>query len=265
MIGQERVRDILGSYITNNSLPHFLILVGAKGQGKQTLANALASKMRALVYIPEDMKVDAVRAIVADSVTLHTPKFYLLADAGTMTVQAQNALLKLAEEPPKNAYIILTVEQADELLSTIQSRALIIRLEGYSEADMLEFTDDPILLSVCDNPGQVLEYEQIDYKSLYNHCVKVANNLHKISVANAFNILKSVVPDQYELFIKFLIKVLRDNLVAEEGVTPNFKMINNLLIRVYEAKSFMSNKSVNKTNLLEMMLVEMRDIAWQLA
>lgn len=261
MIGQKRVRDVVGSYITNNSLPHFLIFVGAKGQGKKTLANALAKKIGALVYIPEDMKVDAVRAILADAVTLYTPKMYLLSDAGDMTVQAQNALLKLAEEPPENAYIVLTVEDKAELLPTIISRSVLVYLEGYTRAELEEVTSDPILLSVCDNFGQIEEYSKIDYKALYEHCQKVANNLNRITSANSFNILKTVDPEYYDLFVIFLIKVLAEKLrdSAEDQRQTWYKLLN----RAYAGKQLILNKSINKTNALEMMLLEMREMAWQ--
>jgi DNA polymerase-3 subunit delta' len=49
-------------------------------------------------------------------------KIYILMDAENITVQAQNALLKLIEEPPNNVFIILTADNPEIFLETIRSR-----------------------------------------------------------------------------------------------------------------------------------------------
>ena len=56
-------------------------------------------------------------------------KFALIRDAQIMTVEAQNSLLKLIEEPPSYLQIILTVNNPKNLLDTILSRCIVIRAE----------------------------------------------------------------------------------------------------------------------------------------
>lgn len=51
-----------------------------------------------------------------------------ISDANLLTTEAQQALLKLLEEPPPHAYIVLETQAVDELLPTIISRAHVIRL-----------------------------------------------------------------------------------------------------------------------------------------
>ena len=48
---------------------------------------------------------------------------------------AQNAMLKLLEEPPKDVFILLVTENADSLLETIRSRCQIFRVlkDGFQE------------------------------------------------------------------------------------------------------------------------------------
>ncbi|MGB4057175.1 MAG: DNA polymerase III subunit delta' [Alphaproteobacteria bacterium] len=53
----------------------------------------------------------------------------ILDDADSMTRNAQNALLKILEEPPKNALLILVAHRAGGLIPTIRSRA---RMIGFS-------------------------------------------------------------------------------------------------------------------------------------
>jgi hypothetical protein len=45
-----------------------------------------------------------------------------------LTIEAQNALLKLLEEPPNNTIIIVLVDSTDSVLPTIRSRCQIIEL-----------------------------------------------------------------------------------------------------------------------------------------
>jgi DNA polymerase III subunit delta' len=56
-------------------------------------------------------------------------KFIVIEDAQLLTPEAQNALLKVLEEPPANTNIILGTETTEALLQTIQSRCQIIQLE----------------------------------------------------------------------------------------------------------------------------------------
>lgn len=60
-------------------------------------------------------------------------KVYILENAQDMTPSAQNALLKLIEEPPDTCVFILTCDNKSKLLTTIISRVTIIGLDGVNE------------------------------------------------------------------------------------------------------------------------------------
>lgn len=62
-------------------------------------------------------------------------KVFLLLDAHTMTVQAQNALLKVIEDPPQASLFVLTVRSRRQLLPTILSRVVTFSLEAPSPED----------------------------------------------------------------------------------------------------------------------------------
>ncbi len=55
-------------------------------------------------------------------------KAVILEDAHLLTIQAQNALLKVLEEPPEHTIIILGVDTPEALLPTILSRCQVIEL-----------------------------------------------------------------------------------------------------------------------------------------
>lgn len=52
----------------------------------------------------------------------------VIPDAENMTVQAQNSLLKILEEPPARTFFLLTSSRAEQILSTVRSRCRNIRL-----------------------------------------------------------------------------------------------------------------------------------------
>jgi len=87
--------------------------------------------------------VDKVREIRAAAYILPNEsdkKILLLRDVQTMLAPAQNALLKILEEPPASAVFILTVNNRFRLLETVRSRVSAILLEDGQPPD--EFPED---------------------------------------------------------------------------------------------------------------------------
>src|SRR3989344_5445821 len=73
-------------------------------------------------------------------------KFILIETAERLTVEAQNALLKILEEPPKGTIIILEAKEKSQLLPTIVSRVVVKRTRlwppsGKSEFNIMEEKD----------------------------------------------------------------------------------------------------------------------------
>ncbi len=79
----------------------------------------------------KDIGVEAVRAIApflqrTKIGTSH--RFVLIDGAQHLTRQAQNALLKILEEPPAASHLLLVTESAGQMLPTIRSRCQLLRL-----------------------------------------------------------------------------------------------------------------------------------------
>ncbi len=66
-------------------------------------------------------------------------KIYIIEDAETMTVQAQNALLLTLEEPPPYVLFLLLCNGAENLLETIRSRAPILHTTPLPNEDIRTF------------------------------------------------------------------------------------------------------------------------------
>ncbi|HIT52609.1 MAG TPA: ATP-binding protein [Candidatus Fimivicinus intestinavium] len=77
--------------------------------------------------------IDTVRAVREDTAVLPNEaerKVYLLLNAQSMSAQAQNALLKVLEEPPSYAFFLLACDSKTKMLPTILSRVAIFTLEA---------------------------------------------------------------------------------------------------------------------------------------
>ncbi|MBQ7597690.1 MAG: hypothetical protein IJU56_03825 [Clostridia bacterium] len=78
------------------------------------------------------LKVDAVRALKELAMLLPNDgerSVFVILEAQFMNVQAQNALLKILEEPAKHVHFILTADSKSILLETIRSRATSFSLQ----------------------------------------------------------------------------------------------------------------------------------------
>lgn len=160
-IGNEKVIDRLSKLMESGRFPHALIIEGEEGIGKKTLAKDIACALvcrgndkpcgecaqykKAIgaihpdisEYIPagtaNSFHVDTVRNIINDAYIQPNEadyKIYILANAHCMNQNAQNALLKILEEPPKYVVFILTTNSKSALLSTVLSRSVCVSLEG---------------------------------------------------------------------------------------------------------------------------------------
>jgi DNA polymerase-3 subunit delta' len=123
-----------------------IVLIGPTGLGKATLVQQLAANILQVPSIIEhpavhvvagsdtSISIDAVRDL-QHFLSLKTTnnklgtRIGLIPDAGKLTHEAQNALLKTLEEPPEGTVLLLTAAHLGELLPTIQSRVRSLSID----------------------------------------------------------------------------------------------------------------------------------------
>ena len=139
--GQNFAKKYLSNSIKSNMISHAYLFEGRDGVGKNTMARELAAillEMENLFNSPDyieikpdgnSIKIAQIRKLQSDILVkpYKSYKIYVIDEAQKMTVEAQNALLKTLEEPPKYAIIILITDNKESLLDTIKSRCEIIK------------------------------------------------------------------------------------------------------------------------------------------
>lgn len=170
IIGQPGPIRLLTRLLARDRLPHALLIEGLPGCGRRTLARGVAAALlcRArvagdscgvcescalvaagnhpdLVTLPHDSEgvdpdVELVRTAVAEaaymSPLIGERRVFLLPGIERLALPAANALLKVLEEPPRGAYLLMTTDAAAGLLRTIRSRAQLVRLMPLTAAEL---------------------------------------------------------------------------------------------------------------------------------
>lgn len=164
LLGNEALKERLTEGLRSGRMSHSYLLTGPAGSGKRTLARLLAAAMECrgtprpcgvcpacrkvlsgnhpdviTVDDPEhkQVPVDCIRA--ARSELFIRPnegekKVLLIPRAGDMNPAAQNALLKVLEEPPSYGVFLLLAPSPEALLPTIRSRCAHLRLSPLPRA-----------------------------------------------------------------------------------------------------------------------------------
>ena len=129
----------------SRSVPQAILLTGPDGVGLGTLARHIAStEGRLLTLVAPESKSTALASISVERIRqlytetrsrLDGAHFVIIDDADTMNHVAQNALLKLLEEPNESIHFILTSHSPDKLLPTIRSRTQQFAVPPISELE----------------------------------------------------------------------------------------------------------------------------------
>ena len=134
----------------------------------------------------EAVNVEEVRNICSDAYIRPNEaanKVYIIRNADRMQIQAQNALLKLIEEPPQNILFILCCERKDNLLPTILSRVTVYSLENSEKAedgtDEVYAAAEMIAAAIPQSKGYNLLLAAKDFKDR-EYAGRVIRNLKEI-------------------------------------------------------------------------------------
>lgn len=172
IVGHARMKQFIRRSLVQNRLSHAYLFAGAKGIGKATVAFKLAQAalcddlddgvpcgicdncvrcdrgfhpdLHVLTPDGESLRIDQVRGL-RQNMSLKPyqaeRKIAIIDEATAMTVQAQNALLKLLEEPPPGTVLIIIATNIGAILPTIRSRCQILRFQPLSKDEIADFIE----------------------------------------------------------------------------------------------------------------------------
>lgn len=128
-------------------MPHALLLEGPVGVGLSTIARDLAwHDLAGLIQSTDNennvdisskgvIRISQIRDLIESTRSKLTKRrVYVIDEADKMSIQAQNAFLKLLEEPNKLVSFILTSHTPQKLLPTIISRVQRIHIKPIDQA-----------------------------------------------------------------------------------------------------------------------------------
>ena len=263
MYGNEDVKSLFADCIKENRLSHAYMLVGPAGCGKKTLTEAVAMELARrdgageelvakiasghspdVLTIPTEEKrigIDTVRSFV--STVYLTPneldfKMYIFDEADRLTPQAQNALLKIIEEPPKRVYIFLLCQNPGSLLGTVRSRVISVNMQtfdadeirtylaengGFDGADE-ERTDFAMKMSggALGAVKELISPENGEFDAYKKAAELVASLGKKNRSVSYFEFLSSLTAfadsgEKLSLLLKYLTAIYRDILSAQNS------------------------------------------------
>lgn len=168
--GNKEIKETVKNAVKSGRFPHAFIIEGEEGSGRHTLARIIAAaavcesedapcgKCRVcglvrrdghsdvLTYSPDGatFKVDTVREIRDKAYIMPIEakrKVNILVDADRMNDSAQNALLKVLEEPPAFMVFILITANASALLPTVRSRCVTFSVQNPDTQEACEYIE----------------------------------------------------------------------------------------------------------------------------
>lgn len=272
MIGQKTNIEFLKTCADNDCFPRFIIITGEKGSGKKTLANYIVKHLLKAIHIEPGNGVEAVREAIANSYRCAGTTVYVFPDADKMSTQAKNAMLKITEEPPRQAYFIMTVESMNNTLATLKSRGVEIQMESYSAKELESLIDEPndndkLALTIATNPGQLQQLRELNVQEFYSFCEKVLDNVASVTGVNAFKIANSFKfkddGEGYDPILFFeCIKTICLKRASESEWRPEILALVATIKITNEYKRDFSLTGVKKDSTFDMWILQMRKI-WQ--
>lgn len=232
--GQRFAKKYLSNSIKSNMISHAYMFEGPSGVGKNTMARELAAtllEMENLFNSPDyieitpdgnSIKIAQIRKLQSDILVkpYKSYKIYVIDEAQKMTVEAQNALLKTLEEPPKYAIIILITNNKESLLETIKSRCEIIK---FTPIPLVEVADYLTQTGVDKNRASLLA----------NFSRGSMQKAIELSESEDFHIMRDEVQKYVETFLTGSMLDIMDIQSSIEKYKDNITNVLDLLVNYF--------------------------------
>lgn len=145
--GNEAEVESLLSMLKRDSIPHAFLFTGPSGCGKTTLARLTADALGVFGTInyrelnSSDFRgIDTIREIKSMYHSAPAPpgkyRVWMMDEVHQLTKDAQEAILKMLEEPPEHVVFLLCTTEPEKLKDTVKRRCARIQLAPLQDDDL---------------------------------------------------------------------------------------------------------------------------------
>jgi DNA polymerase-3 subunit delta' len=159
IVGHQKIINFLDKSVAKGKISHAYLFSGPAHTGKFTVAKFFAQKIAGegnqkinpdiIIVSPEEGAETKKKSIsVGDIRDLQHQlnlsayhgkyKVAIIDEADSLTISAQNAMLKTLEEPPENCVLILVCHREEKMLETVKSRCVIKKFSLVDKAEIAE-------------------------------------------------------------------------------------------------------------------------------
>jgi len=162
------------------------ILITAEMEERAREIEESRHPLRCITFMRDDFKIEDAKEVIAEAYRSEENTKTLILGAKSFTIPAQNALLKILEEPPRNIAFILLAPNKSTFLPTVRSR-----LSLKQEHQKITYETLPITLRNLDLSGLfafVKEHDRFkkhDAKALIEQLMHQAIHVEKLSLTAA--------------------------------------------------------------------------------
>lgn len=242
VVGHKDIIKYIGNAVMEDRVSHAYILNGERGSGKKMLASLFAMTLlcekhrsdpcnechsciqaesgnhpdiiRVTHEKPNTISVDDIREQVNNTIDIKPYqgpyKIYIIPEADRMTAQAQNALLKTIEEPPKYAVIFLLTENAKLLLPTINSRCVMLKLRNIKDTLIKKYLMEKMQIpdykaDVCTafaqgNMGRAIMLANSEhFNEVREEAVQLLKYIHEMELSEIVNAVNHITVYKLEI------------------------------------------------------------------
>ena len=225
VLGNERTILNLKLSVKNKQVFHSYIFYGEDGVGRLLIAKCFAKLLQCknknscgkcyscssfdsdnnpdIIYIrptkTKNLGVDDIREQIKSEVEIKPYaceyKIFIIENADKMTVQAQNALLKILEEPPRFIIFILIGENCNNFLPTINSRCIPVKINPVKKEEVRQYLEnkgiDTDLAQICasysqGNIGRALKFATDEkFIQIRQNVIEIIKKLRESNFAQA--------------------------------------------------------------------------------
>ena len=290
LIGHDEAMRQVADALTSGRMHHAWLITGIEGIGKTTLAYHIAAnvlsggentlgkidimhrvtKLIAAEAHPDmlvirrgvdektgeprkGISVDDVRSIADFTHKTATHggwRVIIVDEAHLLNRNAQNAVLKILEEPPARTLILITVTTPGALLPTIRSRCRLLPLAPLDNKNLKvilsrtapQLSDEDLTRLISLSSGSVgfaLKIVSSETLPLYDELMSIFGNFPALDIQRLHKIAESVSPkaeaESYDVLTTLIINHLRQavrNDAATEGVTARLERLIQLWEKV---------------------------------